>query len=228
MGDREIIARELADHNTGGSRSTSSTPPKSWRWTTRRSNRCCRKPDSSIHAGFELVKRGGASAFVSAGNSGAVMAAAMMILGNLAGRRPPGDRVAGADQQGFGAADRRRRQYRSQANQPDAVRRDGQRILASRAQCRPPAGRNSVQRRRSFQGHRPHPRRGRDAGADGDRINYVGYVEGRDINRAKVDVVVTDGFTGNVALKTMEGFASFMLGNLREVFGGRCAGSPTC
>jgi Fatty acid synthesis protein len=50
-------------------------------------------------------------------------------------------------------------------------------------------------------------------------VNYIGYVEGRDINRAKADVVVTDGFTGNVTLKTMEGFASFMLGNLRELFG---------
>jgi hypothetical protein len=50
-------------------------------------------------------------------------------------------------------------------------------------------------------------------------VNYTGYVEGRDINRGKADVVVTDGFTGNVTLKTMEGFASFLLGNLREVFG---------
>jgi hypothetical protein len=50
-------------------------------------------------------------------------------------------------------------------------------------------------------------------------IRYVGYVEGRDINHGKADVVVTDGFTGNVALKTMEGFAAFLLGNLREVFG---------
>jgi hypothetical protein len=50
-------------------------------------------------------------------------------------------------------------------------------------------------------------------------VNYCGYVEGRDINRARADVVVTDGFTGNVTLKTMEGFASFLLGNLREVFG---------
>ena len=51
-------------------------------------------------------------------------------------------------------------------------------------------------------------------------VHYIGYVEGRDINRAKADVVVTDGFTGNVALKTMEGFSSFLLGSLREVFGG--------
>jgi Fatty acid synthesis protein len=49
-------------------------------------------------------------------------------------------------------------------------------------------------------------------------LSYIGYVEGRDINRAKADVIVTDGFTGNVALKTMEGFAAFLLGNLREVF----------
>jgi phosphate acyltransferase len=54
--------------------------------------------------------------------------------------------------------------------------------------------------------------------AMGPRVNYVGYVEGRDINRNKADVVATDGFTGNVTLKTMEGFASFLLGNLREVF----------
>jgi glycerol-3-phosphate acyltransferase PlsX len=40
-------------------------------------------------------------------------------------------------------------------------------------------------------------------------LNYIGYVEGRDIFNGKVDVVVCDGFTGNVALKTMEGVASF-------------------
>jgi hypothetical protein len=51
-----------------------------------------------------------------------------------------------------------------------------------------------------------------------ESIDYIGYVEGRDINRGKADVVVTDGFTGNVALKTMEGFAAFLLGNLRDVF----------
>jgi glycerol-3-phosphate acyltransferase PlsX len=55
-------------------------------------------------------------------------------------------------------------------------------------------------------------------------INYIGYVEGRDLNHAKADVVVTDGFTGNVALKTMEGFASFLLGNLREVYGSSMRG----
>ena len=54
-------------------------------------------------------------------------------------------------------------------------------------------------------------------GAD---VNYIGYVEGRDINKGKADIIVTDGFTGNVALKTMEGLASLILGNLRDVLAG--------
>ena len=49
-------------------------------------------------------------------------------------------------------------------------------------------------------------------------INYIGYVEGRDLNNGKADVIVTDGFTGNVALKTLEGFAHFLQGQLRTVF----------
>src|SRR5207245_8928696 len=49
-------------------------------------------------------------------------------------------------------------------------------------------------------------------------LNYIGYVEGRDVFNGKVDVVVCDGFTGNIALKTMEGVASFAGNVLREAF----------
>ena len=49
-------------------------------------------------------------------------------------------------------------------------------------------------------------------------VNYVGFVEGHDIFTGKVDVVVTDGFTGNVALKTMEGVARLITDALREEF----------
>jgi len=49
-------------------------------------------------------------------------------------------------------------------------------------------------------------------------LNYVGFVEGHDIFSGKVDVVVTDGFTGNVALKTMEGAARLIADTLREEF----------
>jgi glycerol-3-phosphate acyltransferase PlsX len=49
-------------------------------------------------------------------------------------------------------------------------------------------------------------------------INFVGNVEGRDLLHAPADVVVTDGFTGNVALKTLEGSLRFFMDTMLEVF----------
>ncbi|MEX0827633.1 MAG: hypothetical protein WD005_01645, partial [Haliea sp.] len=49
-------------------------------------------------------------------------------------------------------------------------------------------------------------------------VEYIGYVEGRDFFNGKVDVIVCDGFTGNVALKTMEGLASFAGEVLKSAF----------
>ena len=49
-------------------------------------------------------------------------------------------------------------------------------------------------------------------------INYHGFVEGDDISKGAVDVVITDGFTGNIALKTAEGVARFIRRLLRESF----------
>ena len=51
------------------------------------------------------------------------------------------------------------------------------------------------------------------------KLNYVGYIEGDGIFNGKADVVVSDGFVGNVALKTMEGVAGFIATILREEFG---------
>jgi glycerol-3-phosphate acyltransferase PlsX len=49
-------------------------------------------------------------------------------------------------------------------------------------------------------------------------VNYTGYVEGRDIFNGKADVIVCDGFTGNIALKTMEGTAVFAAEILKQAF----------
>ena len=56
-------------------------------------------------------------------------------------------------------------------------------------------------------------------GALGETASFVGNVEGRDIMTDSVDVVVTDGFTGNVALKTLEGGIKFVVAKILEVFG---------
>ena len=49
-------------------------------------------------------------------------------------------------------------------------------------------------------------------------LNYVGFIEGSDIITGDTDVIVTDGFTGNVALKTAEGTAKFIMHHLRQAF----------
>lgn len=51
-----------------------------------------------------------------------------------------------------------------------------------------------------------------------ESVNFVGNVEGKDIPFDKCDVLVTDGFTGNIALKSLEGMASFIVGKFKEIF----------
>lgn len=58
-----------------------------------------------------------------------------------------------------------------------------------------------------------------EAGKSG-KINFIGNVEGCDVLSGKADVVVTDGFTGNVMLKSLEGMAAFMLAELKNIFYG--------
>ena len=57
----------------------------------------------------------------------------------------------------------------------------------------------------------------KQAGDEG-RINFIGNVEGSDVPKGVCDVAVTDGFTGNIMLKTVEGVASFLMGELKNVF----------
>lgn len=54
--------------------------------------------------------------------------------------------------------------------------------------------------------------------ASRDKINFIGNVEGSDVLSGRVDVVVSDGFSGNIMLKSMEGLAEFLMTSLKEVF----------
>lgn len=56
------------------------------------------------------------------------------------------------------------------------------------------------------------------AASDAGRINFIGNVEGSDVPNGVCDVAVTDGFTGNVMLKTVEGVAGFLMGELKNMF----------
>ena len=85
VGDLDLVTREVTEHRTDGLKITVEHAPESVAMDESPMESVLTKPHSSIHVGLEMVKRGDASAFVSAGNSGAMMAAAMMILGTLPG-----------------------------------------------------------------------------------------------------------------------------------------------
>ena len=57
-----------------------------------------------------------------------------------------------------------------------------------------------------------------------DEFNFLGYIEGNELMNGKVDVIVSDGFTGNVALKTAEGTANFITSELKKALGGNLIG----
>ncbi|MGH7842811.1 MAG: phosphate acyltransferase PlsX, partial [Candidatus Binataceae bacterium] len=220
VGDRDALERELTGRDLWGLPLTVEHAAEVVTMDDAPLESVLTKPESSIHVGLELIKRGAADAFVSAGNSGAVMTAAMAILGNLAGvDRPAIASVvptsaglallldAGANTEvkplnllQFGAMGSVYWKHVAQVTQPKvALLANGEEASKGTELTRAAATMLTAMT---------------------PQINYTGYVEGRDINRAKADVIVTDGFTGNVALKTMEGFAAFLLGNLREVFEG--------
>ena len=167
-----------------------------------------RKKDSSLVRAAEAVRDGRASAMVSAGNTGATMASALLRMGRLTGVARPA--IATPDP---GARLARRRCCSTPAPTPSArpawlvqFAQMGSAFARRRFGIDAPRvgllsiGEEDTQGHAARQGD-PRPARGRGASA----INFIGNVEGRDLMTDDVDVVVTDGFTGNVALKTLEG-----------------------
>lgn len=177
-----------------------------------------RKKDSTLVRAAEAVRDGKASAMISAGNTGATMAAALLRMGRISGVKRPAIAtpipVPGATPTVLLDAG---------ANaevQPEWLVQFG--LMGS------------VYARRRFGIENPRvgllsigeePGKGdslRKAAyelfAQAPGMNFIGNVEGRDVMSDDVDVCVTDGFTGNVVLKTLEGGMKTVIGALLEAF----------
>lgn len=166
--------------------------------------------DSSVAIGLKMVKEKQAAAFVSSGNTGAVMASALLTLGRIQGVSRPA--IVGV--------------FPTSAGRPCVVLDVG-----ANAECKPIhlsqfGVMGSVYSELTF--NVEAPRVGlisigeeRSKGNElifsslellrGSRINFVGNVEGRDILSGTVDVAVTDGFIGNILLKFAESVQPFMV-----------------
>ena len=181
------------------------------------------KRDSSMRVGLRLVREGQASGFVTAGNTGAAMATTKIVLGA----------VPGVDRPALAAV------FPTAPGNPAMLLDVGANVDCTPQNLEQFAIMGDIYFRAMF----PNMF-GRKSGAPGPRVgllsigeeeskgneltreafrllkqlplNFVGNVEGRDLYNGQVDVIVADGFVGNVALKISEGVANLVRTALRE------------
>ncbi|HVS22727.1 MAG TPA: phosphate acyltransferase PlsX [Gammaproteobacteria bacterium] len=175
-----------------------------------------KKKDSSLRLAIELVKSGDADACVSAGNTGALMATARYVLKMLPGIDRPAIISAVPGVKGptymldlganVGCTSQHLLQF---ALMGSVVAGD---MLDT---PRPRVGLLNIGQE-DIKGNEVVREAGELLARSG--LNYMGFVEGDGIFSADVDVVVSDGFVGNVALKTMEGVAGLIASFLKEEF----------
>jgi glycerol-3-phosphate acyltransferase PlsX len=175
------------------------------------------KPDSSIVTGINLLKNHHASAFVSAGNTGAVVASSLLTLG----------KANGVSRAAIGC-------FLDAPTSKPALLLDA----GATTDCRPEhllefARLGSLYSKYII--NIPFPRvgllsNGMEEGKgnrlvqeafkllkEAKSITFIGNIEGHDISKRTADVIVTDGFTGNIVLKTIEGFNDNFLNSIRQL-----------
>ncbi|MBI3635880.1 MAG: phosphate acyltransferase PlsX [Candidatus Rokubacteria bacterium] len=173
-----------------------------------------RKRDSSLRIAAQLVKDGEASAFVSAGNTGAAMAIAMFVVGVLPGVDRPAIAAVLPNLKGFTVL------LDAGANVDPKPWHLLQFAVMGHVYARDILGRDNP--RVGLLSVGEEEGKGNELTKEAydqlkdSSLNFIGNVEGRDIYNGRCDVVVTDGFTGNVALKISESLASMIQSMIRE------------
>jgi glycerol-3-phosphate acyltransferase PlsX len=216
VGQRGPIQAELEKHDTAGLPLTLQHASEVIEMHEHPAAAVRAKRDCSMIVGMEMVKRREADAFFTAGNSGGALAAALFRLGRIRGIKRPALSTV----------------FPSQTPQGFCFLLD----IGANTDCKPEyllqfAMMGSVYAERVL--GVPNPRvaivsNGEEEGKGNQLVqetvpllkasplNFVGNAEGKDIIRGLADVIVTDGFTGNVIIKLAEGVSRFLMDLLKE------------
>ena len=222
-GDQEVLAPLLDEHPKLKANCTLHHTEESVASDAKPSVALRQGTNSSMRLAIDAVKNGEATGVVSAGNTGALMAMAKMVLKTLPNitrpaicsvlptlRNPCVMLDAGAN------IDCDARNLCQFAVMGDAFARTVFGVTS------PSIGLLNVGKE-EIKGH-DELKTAYQILHDAENLNFQGYVEGTDIGRGRADVVVTDGFTGNITLKTLEGTAHFITTSLKRAFKGSWMG----
>jgi glycerol-3-phosphate acyltransferase PlsX len=207
VGPQQVVEAELAKHDTTGLSLPVVHASQVIEMTDEPSMAARQKKDSSMVVGMNLVKKGEADAFTTAGNSGGALAAALFHLGRIKGIKRPALSTIFPTRKGFcfisdiGANTDCKPEYLLQFGIMSSAY--AERVLGI-----------------------PNPRVGIVSNGEEEgkgsillknsHLNFVGNVEGKDIPAGLADVVVTDGFSGNVVIKLSEGVATLLMEVMEE------------
>jgi glycerol-3-phosphate acyltransferase PlsX len=216
-GDEAAIVVEMARHDLTGDVCDIRHSDKVVAGDEKPAQAMRRGKGSSLWNAIEAVKAGEAGAAVSAGNTGALMAISKLILRMSApGLERPAIVASWPTLRGVTAVLDVGANIESDAEQLVEFAIMGEAFHAAvHGGVRPTIGILNVGSE-DVKGHEEVREAARILREGGLGLNYHGFVEGDDIARGTVDVVVTDGFTGNIALKTAEGVARFISALLKE------------
>ena len=221
-GDEAVLTKAIRRRSPLARRTEIRHAPNVIAMDERPSRALRRGQGTSMWNALETVKRGESPVVISCGNTGALMALAMLQLRKAPGvdrpaiavlwpsTNPAGYNVlldAGADVRADGA-DLARFALMGASYARNALDLPRPRVGLLNVGVEEHKGRTELHEAAEMIA----------AAAGAGEFDYIGYVEGNEMASARVDVIVTDGFTGNVALKTGEGTASLIRDLLREAF----------
>jgi len=217
VGRREQLLEELGRHNgREGERLSIHHAPEVVAMDESPAQALRGKKASSMRVAIELVKQGTARAAVSAGNTGALMATARFVLKTVPGiDRPAIIRTLPTVRGHVHVLDLGANVDCSAEQLVQFAIMGSILVRATEGKARPRVGLLNVGQE-DIKGNEVVKQAAELLRAS--RVNYVGYVEGNDIFTGDLDVVVCDGFIGNIALKASEGLAQMIWQFMRQEF----------
>ncbi len=208
VGHKDIIARELERHNIQGLAISVQHASEVVGMSDSPMDVVRKKKDSSISVGMHMLAEQQGEAFVSAGNSGAVVAAALFIVKRMPGIDRPAIGTLLPSLTGQALVVDAGANNVCKAHNIAQFALMGSVYYRSILKCQNP--------RVGILSNGEEESKGTDvlkqvhAQLKKSSLNYIGFVEGKDVFRGNVDVVACDGFTGNIVLKIAEGVAESM------------------